>query len=113
MDSEHKQLANAEEIKENLSQAELLFSPSESDQEDGHLPISVILKEAEKLLEKVGKYVPSAADLSARIASSRVELGDISDAVSALNANMDISNDRLNQVEERMSLLYDLMKKHS
>jgi len=113
LDSEHKQLANAEEIKENLSQAELIFSPSESDQEDGHLPISVILKEAEKLLEKVGKYVPSAADLSARIASSRVELGDISDAVSALNANMDISNDRLNQVEERMSLLYDLMKKHS
>jgi len=113
LDSEHKQLANAEEIKENLSQAELLFFPSESDQEDGLLPLSAILKEAEKLLEKVGKYVPSAADLSTRIASSRVELDDISDVVSTLNANMDISQDRLQLVEDRMSLLYNLMKKHS
>lgn len=113
LDAEHKQLANAEEIKENLSQAELLFSPSESDQEEGHMPISAILKEAEKLLEKVGKFVPSAAELSARIASSRVELDDISDAVSTLNANTDISQERLQQVEDRMSLLYDLLKKHS
>ena len=47
-----------------------------------------------------------------RLESARLELEDIAEELETANARIDVSPDRLEQVEERMSLLYDLMKKH-
>lgn len=108
LDAEQKQLANAEEIKENLSAVEQLFSP-----QDGEMPsISVSLKEAEKILSRVSKFVPSLQDLSERVSSVRLELDDIEAEVSSVNSSTELSEERLMQVEDRMTLLYDLFKKH-
>ena len=108
LEEEQKQLANAEEIKSGLSAAEELYSPSSDS-----LSIDAALKEADRLLSRVGKYVPAASDLSERVDSCRRELDDIFSEVSSLNSRVDVSQERLEQVEDRMSLLYSLMQKHS
>ena len=108
LEEEQKQLANAEEIKSGLCAAEELYSPSSDS-----ISINAALKEADRLLSRVGRYVPAASDLSERVDSCRRELDDIFSEVSSLNSKVDVSQERLEQVEDRMSLLYSLMQKHS
>ena len=71
------------------------------------------LKEASKLLSKAGRFVPSLSELSERVDSCRRELDDILSEISTVNSRTDLSPERLEQVESRMSLLYGLMQKHS
>ena len=110
LEEEQKQLANAEEIKNGLSQVEELFTAASS---GGEIPsIDSSLKEVGRILSKLGKYIPSASELSERVDSSRRELDDILSEVSALNLRTDLSESRLEEVESRMSLIYGLLHKH-
>lgn len=109
LESEQQQLANAEEIKASLCQVEGVFSP----ESDGMMTIDASLRESEMLLVKVGRFMPEAEALVSRISSARLELGDILEEVSSMNSRLDVSPARLEAVEDRMSLLYDLLKKHS
>ena len=111
LEAEQRQLANAEEIKENLGGVEEMFSPSDPNSEV--MPLSSALKEAQRMLEKVAKFVPEAASLAERIDSARTELDDILEDVSAINSRTELSQERLEAVDERLSLLYDLMKGYS
>ena len=103
LEAEQKQLANAEEIKESLGAAESIFNGEYSDGEQ--VSIVSALKEAQKSLEKIQNFVPEAASLARRIEASRLELSDIEQEVSAANDGVTLSEDRL-------SLLYDLMKQY-
>ena len=108
LEEEQKQLANAEEIKTALGAVEEIFAPS-SDTPS----VDASLKEMERLLSKLGRYIPSATELSQRVDSCRRELDDIYSEVSSLNSKVDMSPERLEIVEDRMSLIYSLMQKHS
>lgn len=109
LEAEQVQLANAEQIKESLCQVEHLFDP----QEDDLVSPGSAVKESEHLLQKVGKFIPDATALSERLTSVRIELEDILSDVSSINSGLEVSESRLETVENRMSLLYDLLKKHS
>ena len=111
LEEEQKQLANAEEIKTGLSTVEELFTAASSNGEA--LSLDASLKEADKILAKIGKYLPAAAELSERVDSCRRELDDILSEVSDMNSRTDLSESRLMEVEDRMSLIYSLMQKHS
>ena len=111
LEAEQKQLANAEEIKGTLVQVENLFSPQDDD--DSHIALDQMLKESSRALEKISSYLPSVSPLAERIDASRLELDDILSEISALESSVEISDDRLQEVEERLSLLYGLLKKHS
>ena len=111
LEEEQKQLANAEEIKISLCGAEDLFTASSS--EGAALSIDAALKEADRMLAKVARYIPAAAGLSERVSSCRMELDDILSDIIEMNARVDVSESRLAEVEDRMSFLYGLMKKHS
>ncbi len=111
LETERKQLANAEEIKENLGGVEELFNPSDPNAET--MPLSSALKEAQKMLEKASRFVPEAAALAERMDSARTELDDILEDVSTINSHVELSQERLDAVDERLSLLYDLMKGYS
>ena len=100
LEDEQGLLANAESVKESLSGVETLLDTAS-------------LKEARKLLEKASRFVPSAAALAERLESARVELNDIQDEVSEIDSRTEVSAERLEAVESRMSLLYDLMKRYS
>ncbi|MBP5218623.1 MAG: DNA repair protein RecN [Bacteroidales bacterium] len=112
LEAEQKQLANAEAIKEDLCLVENLFNPSEAGA-GAQLSLSAALKEAQKHLERVSRFIPQASDLAARIESSRTELDDILDEVSSINSRIELSGERLEAVENRMSLLYGLLKNYS
>ena len=99
LEEEQKQLANAEEIKAGLCGVEALLDECS-------------LKEPVKMLSKVGRYIPAASELSERLESCRLELDDILSEVSDMNSSVDMSGERLEQVESRMSMLYGLLKKH-
>ena len=100
LETEQKQLANAEAIKEYLFEAEGLLE-------------SFDLKEVRRKLEKAGQYLPAAAELAERIEASRTELKDVLDEVSYANSKIELSQDRLDSVESRMALIHDLMNKYS
>lgn len=113
LETEQKQLANAEEIKSSLYQVENYFSPSGDDAQDDRMSIDSMLKESYRILDKLSSYIPSVSALSERIESARLELDDVLSEVSDLESGTEISDERLQEVEERLSLLYDLLKKYS
>lgn len=109
LEEEQKQLANAEEIKASLCAVEAIFDDSASG--DG-ISIDASLKDASRQLAKVARYIPAASVISDRLDSCRLELEDILSEVSSLNSGTQLSQSRLQEVEERMSLIYGLMHKH-
>ena len=109
LEAEQQLLANAEQIKESLCRAESLFTPVEEDRAS----LSATLKDIVAQLEKAGRYIPSLLPLAERTASARLELDDIADELSAVNARTDVSTDRLTQVEDRSGTLYELMRRFS
>ena len=109
LEAEQQLLANAEQIKESLCRAESLFTPVEEDRAS----LSATLKDIAAQLEKAGRYIPSLLPLAERTASARLELDDIADELSAVNARTDVSTDRLTQVEDRIGTLYELMRRFS
>ena len=109
LEEEQKQLANAEDIKTGLYGVEELFTASSS---GDSMSVDSSLKESVKMLMKVGRYLPAASQLADRLDSCRLELDDILAEVSDMNSRVDMSQERLEQVESRMSMLYGLLKKH-
>lgn len=109
IEEEQKNLANAEEIKGYLYDAGNILSPEDEDLRS----VDQSLKEAARLLEKAGRFVDSATSLASRLESSRLEIDDILDSLRTIENGVVVSPDRLAQVEERMSLLYDLENKFS
>ena len=105
LEAEQRQLAHAEELKEILTAAEENLTPGD----DREAPMTARLKEVEKQVEKAARHIPSLDSLCQRLESVRVELEDITDEIQGVNAGVEISPERLEKVEDRMSLLYDLM----
>lgn len=106
LEEEHKSLSHSEQIMEALSGA---VSSLEGDEQRESLPAA--LKEVSKNLERVSSYLPSASELLSRVESSRIEIEDISSEISGLLSEMNLSPERLRDVENRLSELYGLMKK--
>ena len=111
LEEEQKQLANAEEIKTGLSHAEDLLTAASSNGD--MMSVDSSLKEVGKILDKLGRYIPSASALYERVDSCRRELDDVLSEISDMNSRTDLSESRLIEVEDRMSLIYGLLKKHS
>lgn len=109
LESEQKRLANAEEIRTNLFAVMNGLAPDDEDL----ISLDTALKDSTKSLNKISDYVPSAASLAERIESARLELDDVLSEVSGLAASVEVSDTRLQEVESRMSLIYDLFSKYS
>jgi len=109
LEEEQKKLANAEEIKELLCECEGLASVSSGDVE---ISLTNSMKEIQRRLEKLAKFIPVTATLAERIESVRLEAEDVLAEVSDLNEGLDVSEERLQFVDDRLALLYSLFKKH-
>lgn len=105
LDEEQKRLSNADEIKSSLEAALASFEQGEEHSLD------IALRESSKLLDKISAFVPSLKELSQRIESSRIELGDVRDTIEREAEKVDVSGERLELVEERMGLIYSLFQK--
>ncbi len=108
LEAEQKKLANAEEIKSLLCECLSLAEGGE-----GESSLVGDMKEMEKALSRLSKFIPSSEGLSQRLESCRLEIADIISEISALDGDMDVSSERLEFVDERIALYYSLLKKHA
>ena len=103
LEAEHSTLSHAEDVRTALEGTLAAF--------DGEPGVDGALREAGRLLEKLSAWMPEAAELAERVRSSRIELADIRETVEAAAEKVDVSGDRLQAVEERMGLLYELFRR--
>ena len=103
LEAEHSTLSHAEDVRTALEGTLAAF--------DGEPGVDGALREAGRLLEKLSAWMQEAADLAERLRSSRIELADIRETVEAAAEKVDVSGERLQAVEERMGLLYELFRR--
>lgn len=106
LEEEHRTLSHAEDIKSGLEGVCSLMEPQEGTE------VSTVLRDGARSLERLSSYLPAAAELSERLESVRIEIEDIEDEIRRISDSVDVSPERLGQVESRMSELYSLFKKY-
>jgi len=111
LELEQKALSNAESIREALESAFLISRPQDNIGE--RIGISSSLKEMRRQLEHAAKFLPQMDAICERLESAKIEIDDITDEIEAAAEKVCVSGERLAQVEERLSLLYSLLRKHS
>ena len=105
LETELEKLTHAEEIKSALLSVQELL--------DGER-FSVIqnLKEGRKLLEAIREYISEAPQLAERLESSLIEIKDILDEASGLAETTEFDPSRIELVNDRLTLIYNLQQKH-
>ena len=105
LEQESDILEHAEEIKQELYRASELISGDEN----GTL---TRLRGALQALRSAQKNWPQAQELSERLDSCLIELKDIAETVDDAQEGINFDPARLEQVNERLDLIYTLLKKH-
>jgi DNA repair protein RecN (Recombination protein N) len=70
------------------------------------------LKEIELQLKKIEPYYGSITEHVQRLESARLEIKDISDELDSLNARVEVNDDELERVTQRIDTIYALLNKH-
>ncbi|GGB11200.1 DNA repair protein RecN [Mucilaginibacter rubeus] len=105
LEQELNTLNNAEEIKRSLLGANYLL-------QDGEAAALIQLKEAGQALGSIEKYNPAVAELHQRINSIIIELKDIAAEIEGIEQHTFIDEARAEEVNNRLSMIYNLQKKH-
>ena len=105
LDVEQKALAHAEEIRAGLDAAYSALNPQD-------ISVAGQLKEAENRLSRLSAYDPRMDSLVQRLLSCRIEVSDIEQEIGEAAGGITVSPSRLEEVEERMSLMYSLERKY-
>ncbi|MDB5135782.1 MAG: recN [Mucilaginibacter sp.] len=98
-------LTNAEEIKRNLSGAGFLM-------DGGETSALIQLREAAHHLSSLEKFNPLIEELHERLKSTVIELKDIAAEIENLNQHTHTNEAKAVEINERLSLIYNLQKKH-
>ncbi|WP_316814131.1 DNA repair protein RecN [Pedobacter heparinus] len=105
LETELQMLNNAESIKRSLLTAYHLLS----EQETAVLPI---LKEVVNQLQSVEQFNPAYSILNDRLRSALIELKDIAGETSGLEENIVFNPSRIEEINDRLDLIYTLQQKH-
>lgn len=105
LDQELKLLSNAENIKQQLGS--IYFELKDSEQ-----PIVQQLKSLLNRLHAMETYHAALPELAKRLQSSQIELQDIADELEHINESVQYSPERIQQVNDKISVGYKLLKKH-
>ena len=106
LDAELKLLSNAENIKQQLGS--IYFELKESEQ-----PIVQQLKSLNNKLHAVEQYHAAIEGLNKRLLSTQIELQDIADELEQISDSVQYNPERIQEVNDKISLGYKLLKKHS
>lgn len=98
-------LTNAEEIKRNLFGAYYLM-------QEGEAAALIQLREAGQQLGILEKFDPQIEELHQRLNSTIIELKDIAAEIEVIEQRTHTNDARADEVNTRLSLLYNLQKKH-
>jgi DNA repair protein RecN (Recombination protein N) len=105
LEQEAETLTHAEEIKAGLYKVEQLFAGEE-------VGILSAMKDGLAALLAIEKVYLSAGELAKRMESSYIELKDIVQEVSLQNEKIEFNPVRLDEVNDRLNLIYSLQQKH-
>lgn len=105
LDQELKLLSNAEGIKTALSKVYYELK-------EGELPMVQQLKMLQHSVQSFSTYHPELPILSERMQSVQIELADIAAEVERLNDHVNYDPRRIEEINERLSMGYKLLKKH-
>ena len=105
LDQQLKMLTNAEGIKNALTKAYY-------DLEEGEEPLLRQLKTIVNQLQQYSELHPELPNLLQRLQSSYIELQDIADETDRINNHINSDAASIEQVNDRLSLGYRLLKKH-
>lgn len=105
LEKEQKVMEHAEEIKLRLRTAIQLLRESE-------FPASQALAEIKTQLQAIAAWSPAYDTLLQRVESLRLELEDIADEVEKEETHVEFDPERAEFVQERLSTIYRLLKKH-
>ncbi len=105
LEKELKILENAEDIKSSLYQISCLM-------DDDDAGLVNMLREAYKQLEKVSRIYENAEELASRTESCYIEIKDIASEIADKVDSIEYDPERMQWVNDRLSLLYDLENKH-
>ncbi|WPQ62849.1 DNA repair protein RecN [Chitinophaga sancti] len=106
LDAELKVLSHAEEIRNTLSK--VYFQLKEDEQ-----PLLQQLKQIQSSVQGLANFHKEAPAIAARLQSAYVELQDITGEIGHMNDQVQTDGARLEQLNERLSLGYRLLKKHA
>ncbi len=105
LDTELKLLNNSEGIKSVLSKAYLDLKESEQ-------PIVQQLKSLSNQLQHFSELHPGLSSIVQRLQSAQIELQDIAEEIDQVNDRVNYDPKRIEEINERISGGYKLMKKH-
>ncbi|PSL50213.1 DNA replication and repair protein RecN [Chitinophaga niastensis] len=106
LESELQTLSHAEEIKNTLNR--VYFQLKEDEQ-----PVLQQIKQLHTSLQSLAAFHKDMPGVSARLLSSYLELQDIAGEVESINDQVQYDAQRIELVNERMTLGYRLFKKHA
>lgn len=106
LEQESTLLANAETIKESLSQA---LRVCDGDEDSA---LSRLLM-AKNQLSHSADFLPALKELQERFDSSLIELRDILSELDSLNDQVQYNPERQQEVDQRLDVIYRLQKKHN
>ena len=106
LETEISILSNTESIKSALT--ELYDQLEESDD-----PVTGRLKSMQMRLQSLQQIFPETASLYERMRSVEIELKDIADEISTLNDKVVYDEERITELNARMAIGYNLLKKHN
>lgn len=105
LEQETETLSHAEEIKAGLYRVEQTFASDEG----GLLPA---VKESLNTLHALQKVYQPSEELAGRLESVYIELKDITQEIGSQGESIEFNPGRLDEVNERLNLIYSLQQKH-
>jgi DNA repair protein RecN (Recombination protein N) len=105
LDQELKFLENAVGIKSQLAASIQILDHSDN-------PIVQQLKQMGHNLESIVKWQPDFASLVTRLKAAQIEIADIASDLSTWQDKIDFDDKKIATIQERLSLGYNLLKKH-
>lgn len=105
LENELKKLTNAETIKKQLSDITAGLSLNEQS-------ANILLNNLHNALKSLLKINPELEPLQTRMQASLYELQDISDELEKAEQHIIHDEERINEINERLNILYNLQRKH-
>ncbi len=105
LEKEQELLSHAEEIRQNSLNAYHLLA-------EGEMPVVDLLNQAKTLVASAGKNDERLAILAQRIDSTLIELKDVANELNTISDTVQADDERLYNINQRLQMLYNLLKKH-
>ena len=105
LDQELKFLENAVGIKSQLAASIQILDHSDN-------PLVQQLKQMGHNLESIVKWQPDFADIVSRLKAAQIEIADIASDLNTWQDKIDFDDKKIITIQERLSLGYNLLKKH-